>query len=57
MPGSGKTRVGEQIALLTGREHIDLDRALEERLGMPCADFIVEHGEPGLPRAGDGGPG
>ncbi|MFR7797236.1 MAG: hypothetical protein ACLU37_03030, partial [Collinsella sp.] len=23
MPGSGKTRVGEQIALLTGREHID----------------------------------
>lgn len=46
MPGSGKTRVGEQIALLTGREHIDLDRALEERLGMPCADFIVEHGEP-----------
>ena len=45
MPGSGKTRVGEQIALLTGREHIDLDRALEERLGMPCADFIVERGE------------
>ena len=46
MPGSGKTRVGEQIALLTGREYIDLDRALEERLGMPCADFIVERGEP-----------
>ena len=45
MPGSGKTRVGEQIALLTGREHIDLDRALEERLGMPCADYIVERGE------------
>ena len=45
MPGSGKTRVGEQIAQLTGREHIDLDRALEERLGMPCADFIVERGE------------
>ena len=43
--GSGKTRVGEQIALLTGREHIDLDRALEERLDMPCADFIVERGE------------
>ncbi len=45
MPGSGKTRVGEQIAQLTGREHIDLDRALEERLGMPCADLIVERGE------------
>ena len=45
MPGSGKTRVGEQIALLTGREHIDLGRTLEERLGMPCADYIVERGE------------
>ena len=45
MPGSGKTRVGEQIALLTGREHIDLDHTLEERLGMPCADYIVERGE------------
>ena len=45
MPGSGKTRVGEQIALLTGREHIDLDAALEKRLGMPCADYIVERGE------------
>ena len=45
MPGSGKTRVGEQIAQLTDLEHIDLDRALEERLGMPCADFIVKHGE------------
>ena len=46
MPGSGKTRVGEQVAAITGREHIDLDRALEKRLGMPCADFIVERGEP-----------
>ena len=45
MPGSGKTRVGEQVDVLTGREHIDLDHALEERLGMPCADFIVERGE------------
>ena len=45
MPGSGKTRVGEQIAALTGREHVDLDRALEQSLGMPCADFIVQRGE------------
>ncbi|MFR3925942.1 MAG: shikimate kinase [Collinsella sp.] len=28
MPGSGKTRVGEQIAQLTGHEHIDLDARL-----------------------------
>ena len=53
MPGSGKTRVGEQIALLTGREHIDLDRTLEERLGMPCADYIVERGR-GRPSARQG---
>jgi len=50
MPGSGKTRVGEQIALLTGREHIDLDRALEERLGMPCADDVSAASRPSASR-------
>lgn len=45
MPGSGKTRVGEQLALLTGREHVDIDRVLEERLGMGCAAFIEARGE------------
>ena len=45
MPGSGKTRVGENIAALTGRTHIDLDRALEESLGMSCAEYITTHGE------------
>lgn len=45
MPGSGKTRVGEKLAAKTGRTHVDLDRELEKRLGMPCADFIVEQGE------------
>ena len=45
MPGSGKTRVGEQIARLTGRRHVDIDRQLEEKLGMTCADYIVARGE------------
>ena len=45
MPGSGKTRVGEQLADKMGREHVDIDRVLEERLGCSCASFIEAHGE------------
>ena len=45
MPGSGKTRVGENLAAITGRRHLDLDRELEKTLGMPCADYIIKHGE------------
>ena len=45
MPGSGKTRVGENLAKLLGREHVDIDRALEEKLGCTCASYIEEHGE------------
>lgn len=45
MPGSGKTRVGENLAKLLDREHIDIDREFEEKLGCSCADFIESHGE------------
>ncbi len=45
MPGSGKTRVGEQLARMLGREHVDADRALEERCGCGCAAFIEREGE------------
>ena len=45
MPGSGKTRVGEQLARLLGRPHVDIDLELEDRLGASCAQFIGEHGE------------
>lgn len=45
MPGSGKTRVGQQLARLLGREHVDIDHELEARLGVSCAQFIREHGE------------
>ncbi len=39
---TGQVTPRERILDVTER----LSRALEERLGMPCADFIVEHGEP-----------
>lgn len=45
MPGCGKTRVGERLEELLGRERIDIDQALSERLGMSCADFIEQQGE------------
>lgn len=45
MPGCGKTRVGEQLAGLLGRKHIDIDRELEDELGASCAEFIESKGE------------
>lgn len=45
MPGSGKTRVGEQLANLLGREHVDIDKALQQRLGTSCSSYILENGE------------
>lgn len=45
MPGSGKTRVGENLATLLGREHIDIDHVLEDMLGCSCAAYIQAHGE------------
>ena len=45
MPGSGKTRVGENLAKLLERKHIDIDHALEEKLGCSCASFIENNGE------------
>ena len=45
MPGCGKTRVGERLAELGGREHIDIDREFDRRHGMPAPDFILSKGE------------
>ena len=45
MPGCGKTRVGEQLARLLGRDHVDVDQVLAKELGTSCADFIQTHGE------------
>lgn len=45
MPGAGKTRVGQQIARLLGRAHVDADWELEKRLDTTCSEFITTHGE------------
>lgn len=45
MPGCGKTRVGERLAMILGREHVDIDRVVEGRVGMSCASYIETYGE------------
>lgn len=45
MPGSGKTRVGQNIARMLGREHVDIDAALEDELGCTCSSYIKRKGE------------
>lgn len=45
MPGCGKTRVGERLAALLGREHVDIDHVLEDELQTTCAEYIRLHGE------------
>ena len=45
MPASGKTTVGRIIAESLGREFIDTDELIENRIGMPISDFFARHGE------------
>lgn len=45
MPGSGKTRVGQNLARVLGREHVDADAAFAARTGRSCAEFITTSGE------------
>jgi shikimate kinase len=43
---AGKSRVGESLARLTGLPFIDLDGAIEERVGLPVHRIFAERGEP-----------
>lgn len=43
--GSGKTTVGRKLARLTGMPFIDLDRYIEEQVGMSISDIFATHGE------------
>ncbi|GGC45935.1 shikimate kinase [Parapedobacter defluvii] len=43
--GSGKTTWGRKLATKTGRAFIDLDEVIVNRIGMPIADYFLQHGE------------
>lgn len=45
MPGSGKSTVGRQLARQLGREFVDSDTVLEQRLGVPIREWFERHGE------------
>jgi 3-dehydroquinate synthetase/shikimate kinase len=46
--GSGKTRVGEEVAERLGRTFVDLDRAIETRTGSRIPELFVTRGEAGF---------
>ncbi len=45
MPTSGKTTIAERIHKLTGRDLVEMDEILTERIGMPISQCFAEKGE------------
>ncbi|MGN1002540.1 MAG: shikimate kinase [Oscillospiraceae bacterium] len=45
MPGSGKTKKGRRLAELTGRDFVDADHYLAEKLGKTAEEIIRAQGE------------
>ena len=45
MPSCGKTTVGKIIAEATGKQFIDCDKEIEEKAGVPIAEFFAKYGE------------
>lgn len=45
MPGCGKSTVGQLLAQLTGREAIDIDQRIEERVGCSIPQIFSTEGE------------
>ena len=43
--GSGKTRIGREVAARLGRPFVDLDEAIETTTGVPVATVFAEQGE------------
>ena len=43
--GTGKSAIGRGIVRLTGWQHVDTDREIEQRLGMPIPRIFAEQGE------------
>lgn len=48
MPGSGKSTVGRQLAEILGREFVDCDEALVERVGRSIPEIFAADGEDGF---------
>ncbi len=44
--GTGKTRVGQEVASLLGWELVDTDAEIEKRAGKPIRQIFAEDGEP-----------
>lgn len=45
MPGSGKTVIGSELAKVLGREFIDTDKLIEEKLNMKIPEIFSKFGE------------
>ena len=48
MPSSGKTSIGKEISIISGREFIDTDEIVEERSGKTIPEIFEEQGEKGF---------
>lgn len=46
MPGCGKSTIGRELAELTGREFIDLDDYITQKVGCSIPQIFAEKGEP-----------
>ncbi|KFI65857.1 bifunctional shikimate kinase/3-dehydroquinate synthase [Bifidobacterium cuniculi] len=51
MMGAGKTRLGKEMAQMTGLPFKDADIELERRLGMGIPRYFAQHGEPAFREA------
>lgn len=45
MPSSGKSSIGAYLANATGREFVDTDAKIVEKIGMPISDYFAKYGE------------
>lgn len=43
--GSGKTRIGKLLSKETGREFVDMDKYIENNMGMKIVDIFERYGE------------
>lgn len=48
MPSGGKTTVGRALATSLGREFVDVDDVITEKIGMSIREYFAIHGEDGF---------